>query len=188
MVTPTKMFLANNFFTKKRHDNEGRARSDEEPFHREQDLTRARSDLSSSQACTTRQKEHVAREREGFDNSKSKRKIQQEQEQDPTRRNFATLFFSVTALLSYYFTNNRHRHHKSLPSTTFIFTSNINKCYPNNSPLQRLQPSLAPSPPMSMDMDISYLLARETLLPNRMGNGREVAVLRRIQRIVLIVS
>jgi hypothetical protein len=180
MVTPTKMFLANNFFTKKRHDNEGRARSDEEPFHREQDLTRARSDLSS-QACTTRQKEHVARERERFDNSKSKRKIQQEQEQDPTRRNFATLFFSVTALLSYYFTNNRHRHHlhKSLPSTTSFFTSNINKCYPNNSPLQRLQPSLALSPPMSMAMDISYLLALDNLLPFRMGLIREVAVLRR---------
>jgi len=181
MVMPTKMFLANNFFTKKRHDNEGRARSDEEPFHREQDLTRARSDLSS-QACTTRQKEHVARERERFDNSKSNRKFQQEQEQDPTRRNFATLFFSVTALLSYYFTNNRHRHrhhlHKSLPSTTFIFTSNINKCYPNNSPLQRLQPSLAPSPPMSMAMDISYLLALDNLLPFRMGLIREVAVLR----------
>ena len=42
---------------------------------------------------------------------------------------------------------------------------NINKCYPNTSPLPlpRLQPSLAPSPQMSMGMAISCLLALETM-------------------------
>jgi hypothetical protein len=76
-----------------------------------------------------------------------KKKIRQEQEQDPTRPRprarsdkaefSATLFFSeqFTPLILF---------QKQSPPQTFafdlllhsLFTSNINKCYPNNSPLQ----------------------------------------------------
>ena len=62
------------------------------------------------------------------------------------------------------------------------------KCYPNKSLLRRLLPSSLHSPPTSMGMGISCLLALETMSPNRTGNGGQPMVLLHIRRPVLIVS
>ena len=125
------------------------------------------------------------------------------QEQDPTKRqDHNSLFFHFhTSFVVFGAVVNSSHFISQTTTNTSIFCLrsspslyclhlNINKCYPNTSPLplQRLQPSLALSPQTSMGMAISFLLALETMLPIRMAPGRQAAVLLRIRRIVLIVS
>ena len=84
-----------------------------------------------------------------------------------------------------------HKLSSYLPVNSSLSSSNSRlhpTCYPNKSLLRQLLPSSLRSPPTSMDMGISCLLALETMSLNRMALGGRPTILLHLQRTALIVS